>query len=352
MDLKHWLKISYKPFWAYRSRLIGTKNVRFHSTNSYKEISSNCYNDFKSFDEPLKEHLSSLEKVFLPSKANSLGYYINHSKSLQALISFQVEIHKIQKKFPHLLDVLTKLNIKNELRPKLIFLRDLGFIPDEFGVILTNNPFILDPDKTVDDMKEVIEYFKSKNFSDEQLASIIKRAPTLLNLNPIDIDKILGFIQKFQLSCRPLMLTSDEVRTIVIKHPNIIKYNPESLFLNGQLFERTFGFQPKEIRQLIVKMPKILTMETKNLQMIYLFLNRELNISNEEVLDNYQLFDVRLRIAEFRHKYLIELGKAQYNTYEVGYLSPISVFCCSDEEFCKNCGIQNVNEFYKFIKTV
>lgn len=120
---------------------------------------NNKVEELKSFDEFDKSLISYSENVsstFLPRKSTSLAYFINSSKSLQSLLNFGVQLYKIEKSNPEAIDLLAKLDFLTEIRPKLIFLNNLGITPNEFGEVLTKNPEILYSNYSTEKLKEVL----------------------------------------------------------------------------------------------------------------------------------------------------------------------------------------------------
>ena len=55
-------------------------------------------------------------------------------------------------------------------------------------------------------------------FTEEQILSMIVRCPKLFTSNIVEIDQVLGFLQKFQVSTKKLNLLPDEVRSLVIRY--------------------------------------------------------------------------------------------------------------------------------------
>ena len=111
---------------------------------------------FDEFDKSLVSFSENFSSTFLPRKSTSLAYFINSSKSLQSLLNFGVQLYKIEKTNPEAIDFLAKLDFLTEIRPKLIFLNDLGITPNEFGEVLTKNPEILHSNYSTEKLKEVL----------------------------------------------------------------------------------------------------------------------------------------------------------------------------------------------------
>lgn len=314
---------------------------------------SSSLTEFEQFDKTLEDHLKNLGTTLLPTHSQSLAYYVNISKSLQSLITFGVDLHKIQKNFPECLDMLTKLRIDLEMRPKLVFLNNQGIKPNEFGQVITNNPHVLDPECKIEAMQEILDYLDSKNFSKDQINSMVVRFPKLLATSPLRLDKNLGFLQRFQLSTKKLSLKGEEVRSIAVRRPSLLTTEPTSMFIHGQILERSCKFSADQIKLLLVELPSLLNhKDTRQLELNYLFMIRELKLTNEEVVRFHQLFNTRLTKMEYRHQYLKLLGRAQYKSDKPGYVSPVEMFCCSDENFVEKLGLGPIYDYECFLRTL
>lgn len=317
----------------------------------YKKLNNNVekLKSFEDFDKDLVSLLENVNSKFLPRKSTSLAYFIDSSKSLQTLLNFGVELYKIERKNPETINYLAKLDFFTELRPKFIFLNDLGVNPNEFGEVLTKNPEILNPTYSTMKLKEVVEYFNSMGFTEEQILSMIVRCPKLFTSNIVEIDQVLGFLQKFQVSTKKLNLLPDEVRSLVIRCPNLMLKSTMSLYLNGQVIERTFGFNHCQIKSILIDNPKLLITDTKDLEMKYLFMNRILGLDADEIINNNKIFENKIKTCEHRHDFLKSKGMAQYNSKLANYIFPTKYFCCTDEQFVKyvKCDIVDYENFLK-----
>uniref|UniRef100_A0A3Q3JJJ8 Mitochondrial transcription termination factor 3 n=1 Tax=Monopterus albus TaxID=43700 RepID=A0A3Q3JJJ8_MONAL len=172
----------------------------------------------------------------------------------------------------------------------LLFLKEIGVEDSHFGYIITHNPFILT--ENLDNLHARVNYLKSKKFSSETVASMVSRAPYLLNFNVKRLDNRLGFYQK------QLSISVSHTRNIVARLPRL---------LCGSL---------------------------------------------EPVKENLKVLNTKyLRVRE-RHLFLEYLGKAQYDSTLPNYISLDRLVSLPDETFCTQVALATVEDFYLFQKTL
>ena len=121
--------------------------------NSFEEDKDKL-EGFNKFDKALETELQDVSPPNFPSYSDQFADYVNSSKILQALLLLGVNLSTVQRKWPECLRFLVTLNFKNDIKPKLDFLLDLGITVQEFGDILTKYIMILDPEVTVEVLKE------------------------------------------------------------------------------------------------------------------------------------------------------------------------------------------------------
>ncbi|XP_078481286.1 transcription termination factor 3, mitochondrial-like [Ciona intestinalis] len=289
----------------------------------------------------------------LPISADSFAAYANVSEVLQTLIMFGVELHKIEKHNPTAMQFYVKLDLLKDITPKLEYLTTNGILPAEFGQVITKNPFLLDPNKTIGDLEETTGYLKSKNFTQDQVSLLFVRFPQMWNMSVVKLDGMLGFYQNLPTNyeTKTISFTGDQLRNMVLKCPSIVALPTESVYLMIKSMEMSCGFTIQQIRQIIAAKPSMLFRGRNNLNSIYLFCSNEMKLTHEEIARNPFLFDTRLERLVTRHRYLNELGKDIYKDTEPGYISLFDVICSTNEEFCRNCDIGTIAEFEKYMRT-
>lgn len=109
-------------------------------TRSFPEMT------FKEFDRHILQKLELNTQSLLPSTSQSFADYINHSKTLQGLVSIGVELYKIQRSHPELMQPILTADLQRDIKPRLQFLLRKGFTHQELPSIITRNPKILHSD--------------------------------------------------------------------------------------------------------------------------------------------------------------------------------------------------------------
>lgn len=137
-----------------------------------------------------------------------------------------VNLWKLEQR-PNVGSMLLRLNFNTDVAPRLLFLKQIGVEGSSFGHIITHNPFILTESlenlqaRWHEEISEIlpcscmcfktvfnnvlfflfyfflwrVNYLKSKKFSSETVASMVSKAPYLLNFSVKRLDNRLGFFQ-------------------------------------------------------------------------------------------------------------------------------------------------------------
>lgn len=179
----------------------------------------------------------------------NLAAYVNKSETLQQLIKLGVDLSKIEKR-KGLPQFILKLNFDNDIKPRLLFLHHtIGINPDLFGWFITKNPLIFK--ENLEDIQIRLNYLQSKQFTPQQITTIIEKNPFWVMFKTQRIDQRLGFFQK------TFKLDGDEIRALVTKQSKLITYNMKSINLISFSIREEMGFNNDEIKTLLLNMPKI-----------------------------------------------------------------------------------------------
>lgn len=181
----------------------------------------------------------------------NLAAYVNKSDTLQQLVKLGVDLHRLEKK-PDLAQFVLGLDFQKQIQPHLQFLHDIGIVPDELGPYLTKNPAILQ--QNIDDLRVRITYLQSKKFKANEIERIVQKNPFWLMFSTPKIDDRLGFFQ------RQFFLTGAETRQLAVAQPRIITYSIEHIRKATFTVVEEMGMTKQETKELILKLPKILTM--------------------------------------------------------------------------------------------
>uniref|UniRef100_A0A3P9NNK3 Mitochondrial transcription termination factor 3 n=1 Tax=Poecilia reticulata TaxID=8081 RepID=A0A3P9NNK3_POERE len=98
--------------------------------------------------------------------------------------------------------------------PCLLFLKEIGVEDSRLGYIISHNPFILS--ENLENLQARVNYLTSRKFSSETVASMVSRAPYLLNFSVKRLDNRLGFFQQ------QLKLSASNTRNVVARLPRLL----------------------------------------------------------------------------------------------------------------------------------
>ncbi|KAL2080329.1 hypothetical protein ACEWY4_024122 [Coilia grayii] len=303
-------------------------------------------------DEP---HLSPLEEISneeaiqivvpdaLAPTSSSLRAYVDKSETLTKLVQLGVDLWKLEQR-RNVGSMLVRLDFQSDVAPRLLFLKDLGVQDEQLAHIITTNPFFLT--ENLDNMKARVSYLKSKKFSAESVASMVQKAPYLLNFSVKRLDNRLGFYQD------SLALNPAKTRDIITRLPRLLCGSLEPVKENLKVYELQFGFRMGEIQHMVTKVPKLLTANKTKLTKIFDYIHNTMGIPQSLIAKFPQVLNSQfLRIKE-RHLFLKYLGRAQYNPVEPNYVSLERLVTLPDDLFCASVALATVEDFECFQKTL
>ncbi|KAM3596954.1 uncharacterized protein V6R79_023392 [Siganus canaliculatus] len=279
----------------------------------------------------------------LPPASTSLRDYVDQSETLSKLVQLGVNLWKLEQR-PNVGSMLLRLNFNTDVAPRLLFLKDLGVEQSRFSYIITHNPFILT--ESLENLHARVTYLKSKKFTAETVASMVSRAPYLLNFSVKRLDNRLGFYQQ------QLNLSPSNTRNIVARLPRLLCGSLEPIKENLKVCEIELGFKENEIQHIVNAVPKVLTANKRKLTQIFDFLHNTMKVPHHLITKFPQVLNTKyLRIRE-RHLFLEYLGKAQYDPALPNYISLDRLVSLPDESFCSELALATVDDFQLFQKTL
>ncbi|XP_030267021.1 transcription termination factor 3, mitochondrial [Sparus aurata] len=295
------------------------------------------------------EEISDEEAVSLsvpsamPPASTSLRDYVDQSETISKLVQLGVQLWKLEER-PNVGSMLLRLNFSTDVAPRLLFLKDIGVEDSRFGYIISHNPFILT--ESLENLHARVNYLKSKKFSAETVASMVSRAPYLLNFNVKRLDNRLGFYQQ------QLSLSASNVRNIVARLPRLLCCSLEPVKENLKVCEIELGFKENEIQHIVTAIPKVLTANKRKLTQTFDFLHNTMKVPHHLITKFPQVLNTKfLRIRE-RHLFLEYLGKAQYDQSQPNYIALDRLASLPDETFCTQLALATLEDFYLFQKTL
>ncbi|XP_023267947.1 transcription termination factor 3, mitochondrial [Seriola lalandi dorsalis] len=300
--------------------------------------------EFSALEEISDEEAVSISvPVAIPPASTSLGDYVDKSETLSKLVQLGVNLWKLEQR-PNAGSMLLKLDFNKDVAPRLLFLKEIGVEDSRFGYIITHNPFILT--ESLENLQTRVNYLKSKKFSSETVASMVSRAPYLLNFSVKRLDNRLGFYQQH------LNLGASNTRNIVARLPRLLCSSLEPVKENLKVCELEFGFKENEIQHIVIAIPKVLTANKRKLTQIFDFVHNTMKLPHHLITKFPQVLNTKyLRVKE-RHLFLEYLGKAQYDPALPNYISLDRLVSLPDETFCTDLALATLEDFYLFQKTL
>uniref|UniRef100_A0A3Q0RVS6 Transcription termination factor 3, mitochondrial n=1 Tax=Amphilophus citrinellus TaxID=61819 RepID=A0A3Q0RVS6_AMPCI len=279
----------------------------------------------------------------IPPASTTLRDYVDKSETLGKLVQLGVNLWKLEQR-PNVGSMLLRLNFNADVAPRLLFLKDIGIEDSRFGYIISHNPFILT--ESLENLQSRVNYLKSKKFSSETVASMVSRAPYLLNFSVKRLDNRLGFYQQ------QLNLSANNTRDIVARLPRLLCGSLEPVKENLKMCEIELGFKRNEIQHIVLAVPKVLTANKRKLTEIFDFIHNTMKVPHHLITRFPQVLNSKyLRLRE-RHLFLEYLGKAQYDPTLPNYISLDRFVSLPDETFCTELALATLEDFYLFQKTL
>ncbi|TMW47016.1 hypothetical protein DOY81_007902 [Sarcophaga bullata] len=272
----------------------------------------------------------------------NLAAYVNESELLQQFVQLDVDLSSIEKR-KGLAQFVLGLKLEEDVKPRLLFLKDQGVNAERFGEIITKNPLIFKLD--LDDMQTRINYLEAKHFSKTQIQRIITLNPFWLMFSTKRIDKRLGYFQK------EFILRGEEVRFLSSKLPRLITYNMEHLHQATFSIREEMGFNNEEIKCLLLSKPRLWLLKPDDLIERFAYAHQEMKLSHQMILQQPEILTSReFRLRE-RHEFLKMLGRDQYDPEKDMYISPKALVEGNNHHFVRKIAKSDMETFELFLKT-
>ncbi|KAM9737460.1 transcription termination factor 3, mitochondrial [Menidia menidia] len=299
--------------------------------------------EYSALEEISDEEALGISLPSIPPVSTSLRDYVDKSETLTKLVQLGVNLWKLEQR-PNVGSMLLRLDFKADIVPRLLFLKEIGVEDSRFGYIITHNPFILT--ENLENLQARVNFLKSRKFSSETVASMVSRAPYLLNFSVKRLDNRLGFYQE------QIKLSASNTRSLVARLPRLLCGSLEPVKENLKVCEIELGFKGNEIQHIVIAVPKVLTANKRKLTQIFDFLHNNMKVPHYLIAKFPQVLNTKyLRLRE-RHLFLEYLGKAQYDPTLPGYISLDRLVSLPDEPFCSDLASATLEDFYLFQKTL
>ena len=129
-----------------------------------------------------------------PARAEGFQLYVNESKTLQQLLQLGIDLRLIYLFNRDIANRLLRMDMQRDLRPRLLWLKQLGLNGEQISHMLNYNAFLFT--EPIEDMQVRVNYLKSKRFSTQCIARIAHETPLILTTPVKLLDKHLGYLQR------------------------------------------------------------------------------------------------------------------------------------------------------------
>ncbi|RUS71922.1 hypothetical protein EGW08_020315 [Elysia chlorotica] len=205
--------------------------------------------DDKEFEKNLLP--VSVDEMTIPElsrHALNLVPYVSRSETLQNLVKLGVNLDMVQR-VEGVAELLLQSQFDRDIAPLIHLLHLAGVPAESMGLMITRNPLLLT--QSVEDLSSRIGYLLHKNFSQTEVASIVTRAPVTLLMDPVKMDSKLAFLQT------TFDLTGQEVRQVILKYPKLIPWRRD-MIANVRFHLQEFLVLSKpQLKEMLLKEPKI-----------------------------------------------------------------------------------------------
>ncbi|KAK1880579.1 Transcription termination factor 3 mitochondrial [Dissostichus eleginoides] len=279
----------------------------------------------------------------IPPASISLKDYVDKSETLSKLVQLGVDLWKLEQR-PNVGSMLLKLDFNTDVAPRLLFLKDIGVDEARFGHIITQNPFVLT--ESLENLHSRVNFLKSQKFSPEIVASMVSRAPYILNFTVQRLDNRMGFYQQ------QLKLSASNTRHILARLPRLLCGSLEPVKENLKVCEMELGFKENEIQHIVITVPKVLIANKRKLTQIFDFVHNTMKVPHDLIAKFPQVLNCRFMRIRERHQFLEYLGKAQYNPDLPNYISLERLVIMPNDIFCTELALAKSADFSLFQKTL
>nr|XP_012223666.1 PREDICTED: transcription termination factor 3, mitochondrial [Linepithema humile] len=286
------------------------------------------------------EDLSDIGPYFTPTF--SFAKYANKSRTIQELVKLGVGLYKFES-HEGMVQYILGLDFEKDVKPYIRFLHDCGVPADYLGEFLTKNPKIFKED--MNDLHTRIRYLRAHEFSMDMIKTIICKNPKWLLYKTNDIDGRLGYFQ------HNFKLNGSEVRILTVKGPKVVTYKMVHLMENTFTIKEEMGFDVKQMKKLLLKIPRIWTKNRERLLNTFEYAHDKMQLQRDFIVQMPQILLCRKTRLQQRHLFLVEMKRAQYDPSKPMYVSPRALISGTDVDFCRDIAKTTVEVYNAFLKT-
>ena len=323
-------------------------NIAKFSTDSFnKRETVEVETTFGAIDrlpELSTKHLSDLVKPKLHDNRR-LTHYVHSTTHLQLLVGlFGVYLESIEKKNnDDWKRILLRADLKLDVFPRFHVLQKFASISVlDFGQIITKCPNVLE--SPIENISRLLSHFEQTGFASDQIKSMIVKRPSIMLLLPTSIENSQIALQIMT------ELTPGQINSLIWRNPNLLEADFDKISDVRNVFRDQFLFSLSDFQKLILRCPSVLSTRRDTLVEKFVYLNREMQISNDLIADSGEVFSNSIFNIRALHLYLKSLNRAQFDPEKPLYVS-LRNFIKPPLENSEELGI-NRQHFIKFMKTL
>jgi len=280
----------------------------------------------------------------------NIAKIIHDLPTLQRLVDLGVDLSSWEKndRDGQYMEIALRLNFEVDVKPRINWMLENGIEIDNQGDIFTETPEIFN--KSLDELNKMVEYLKSKKFSNQSISDIIVNTEgSWLKHSVVEIDSNLGYFQK------KFGLTGNQVRQLAIEGPKLIIWPgvPFQVNINHITIVDGMGFTHDESKELLIKCPELFQQKIElTLQSSFDMVHGTMGLSHEAILRNPIILTKKRLFLKSRHLFLRKLGRDQYDPKKPNYISPKILCDENDANFCEFGARVPVDLYNKFLMTI
>uniref|UniRef100_A0A0K0FP68 LD27042p (inferred by orthology to a D. melanogaster protein) n=1 Tax=Strongyloides venezuelensis TaxID=75913 RepID=A0A0K0FP68_STRVS len=276
-----------------------------------------------------------------PTYGRSLVAFVNYLPLLQNLVDIGVDLFEIDTN-TSIGRHLVRLDWETNVLPKIQWLvEEVGVDVMALGDYLTRNPYFMLQD--LNDMKVRVNYLLIKKFKKEEISKIVTENRYWINNNVEIIDRRLGWLQK-TFKCKAV-----EIRNLIVKEPRVIMFGTGPIQRLTQILSER-RIMVYEQKKMLLNDPRVFMMDASHIQITLSYCIDQMKLETKQIVDNPLLLRCPISGLKRRHTLLKQLKLAQYNPNEENHI-PLDLFIHpSDKVFAERACRVTIDVYNNFMK--
>ncbi|XP_003744272.1 transcription termination factor 3, mitochondrial [Galendromus occidentalis] len=301
------------------------------------------YKESQFFDA---DFLDSLGPGMMPTY--NVAALADKNEVIRNLVGMGVSVAHWDEK-PDVFKTMVKLNWHEDCVPRIEFLvKECGLGNEELARVLRRNPCILSED--MQHMRVRLEFLRNKQeglgLRRADIVRILSKESRWLSQSVEYIENRISFFRNH------FALTKAEFTQIVVSRPQVMLVTMRNLALRKFTMIEEMGLSSSEMKAIIKKVPKILTINRFGLLDRFQVLHLDIGYPHEVLVSDPRALLSRASRLKERHAFLKHVGRDQFDRTMPGYISPSVIARGTDEVFVEEVAKSTKEVFEDFIKSL